>query len=146
MSANQNATPASDHFTETEVAYLNEQMLGRLATTGANGEPHVTPVGFRFNANSGTIDIGGHNFAQSKKVRDTQANPRVAFVVDDIATVDPWWVRGIEVRGTAEFFQSGGEDIRPGFDAPFLRITPRRIVAWGLDTHFFEASRRTVNE
>ena len=140
-----NLTANSDRFTEAEVAYLNEQRLGRLATTGASGEPHVTPVGFRFDAASGTIDIGGPGFANSKKVRDVQANPKVAFVVDDIATVDPWWVRGVEVRGTAELFRSGGETVGPGFDAAFLRITPRRIVAWGLDTHFFEANRRTVS-
>lgn len=132
------------HFTETEITYLNEQRLGRLATVGADGAPHVVPVGFRFDAASGTIAIGGHNFAESKKVRDIQGNPRVAFVVDDLASVNPWWVRGIEVRGTAELFDRGGEQIGPGFDAAFLRITPRRIVAWGLETDQYTANSRSV--
>ena len=135
---------SNGHFTETEVAYLNEQRLGRLATVGADGEPHVVPVGFRFDEASGTIAIGGHNVAASKKVRDIRVNPKVAFVVDDLPSVDPWQVRGIEVRGTAELVDSGGEQVGPGFDAALLRITPRRIVAWGLDTHFMHANRRTV--
>lgn len=32
-------------FTEAEVEYLNDQTLGRIATVGGDGKPHVTPVG-----------------------------------------------------------------------------------------------------
>ena len=32
-------------FTEAEVRYLREQTLGRIATVGPDGQPHVTPVG-----------------------------------------------------------------------------------------------------
>jgi pyridoxamine 5'-phosphate oxidase family protein len=55
-------------FTAAEVGYLMGQRVGRLATAGADGKPHVVPVGFRYNADLGTIDIGGHDFAQRKKV------------------------------------------------------------------------------
>jgi hypothetical protein len=51
-------------------------MLGRLATTGRDGQPHVVPVAFRYNPDEDTIDIGGHGFAQRKKFRDVQQNPR----------------------------------------------------------------------
>jgi hypothetical protein len=34
-------------FTETEIEYLRGQLLGRLATVGRDGSPHVVPVGFR---------------------------------------------------------------------------------------------------
>ena len=89
-------------FTPEELAYLQSQRLGRLATVGANGQPHVVPVGFRYNPDQDTIDIGGHDFAKRKKYRDVQQNPRVAFVVDDLASVNPWRARGIEVRGEAD--------------------------------------------
>jgi len=89
--------------------YLSGQRLGRLATVGPNGQPHVVPVGFRYNAEHDTIDIGGHDFAKRKKFRDVRADPRVAFVVDDLATVTPWRPRGIEVRGSAEVLASGGQ-------------------------------------
>jgi len=126
-------------FTPAEIAYLKGQRLGRVATVGASGQPHVVPVGFRYNAEEDTIDIGGHGFAKSKKFRDAQANPRVAFVVDDLASVSPWRPRGIEVRGRADVLTSGGEAFGRGYDAQIFRVRPRRIVSWGL-----EAERRSA--
>jgi hypothetical protein len=36
-------------FTQAEIEYLQSQRLGRLATAGPDGRPHVVPVGFRYN-------------------------------------------------------------------------------------------------
>ncbi|MGN6812748.1 MAG: PPOX class F420-dependent oxidoreductase, partial [Thermomicrobiales bacterium] len=69
-------------FTPAEIAYLQSQRLGRLATVNAAGEPHVVPVGFRYNAELDTIDIGGHSIGRSKKFHDVQRDGRAAFVVD----------------------------------------------------------------
>lgn len=121
-------------FTEQERAYLAEQRLGRLATVDDRGRPHVVPTGFRFDPAEGVIDIGGHNLAGSKKFRDARANPQVAFVIDDLASIDPWRARGIEVRGQAQPFTEGGERLGPGFGPAWIRITPERVVAWGIDT------------
>lgn len=119
-------------FTAAEIAYLQSQRLGRLATVGPDGQPHVVPVGFRYNPDLDTIDIGGHDFAKRKKFRDAQRNPKVALVVDDLASITPWRVRGIEVRGEVEVLMSGGEHLGPGFDPEIFRIRPKRIVSWGL--------------
>jgi pyridoxamine 5'-phosphate oxidase family protein len=119
-------------FTPAEIEYFGSQRLGRIATVGPSGQPHAVPVGFRYNADEDTIDIGGHNFAKSKKFRDAQANPRVAFIVDDLASVSPWRPRGIEVRGVADVLASGGEAFGRGYDAAIFRVRPRRIVSWGL--------------
>jgi pyridoxamine 5'-phosphate oxidase family protein len=133
------------YFTDEEIAYLREQRLGRLATVGPDAQPHVVPVGFRYNPELGTIDIGGHDFANRKKYRDVQNNPKVAFVVDDLVSVDPWRVRGIEVRGEAAIVSAGGEKVGPGFDPAMFRIRPKRIAHWGLDdTHPFGRSSRSV--
>jgi pyridoxamine 5'-phosphate oxidase family protein len=35
-------------FTEQEIAYLQSQGLGRLATVGADGQPDVVPVAVEF--------------------------------------------------------------------------------------------------
>ena len=75
----------------------------------------------------------GHGFAQRKKYRDVQRNPRVAIVIDDLATVDPWRPRMIEIRGQADILPTGGEAIGPGFDPQIFRIRPRRIVSIGID-------------
>lgn len=119
-------------FTPDEIEYLRSQRLGRLATAGPNGQPHVVPVGFRYNPDEDTIDIGGHDFAKRKKWRDVHSNPKVAFVVDDIKSFQPWVVRGIEIRGEAEVFPSGGKTVIPFFDDEMFRIKPRRIYSWGL--------------
>ena len=120
-------------FTPEEINYLQNQRLARLATVGPHDQPHVVPVGFRYNPDTDTIDIGGHNFAQRKKWRDVQKNPRVAVVIDDIASLNPWRVRGIEIRGEAELLMTGGETVVAGFDSPMFRITPKRIVSWGIN-------------
>ncbi len=121
------------NFTAAEIAYLQSQRLGRLATVGPNSQPHVVPVGFRYNPALDTIDVGGHDFAKRKKFSDVQRNPRVAFVVDDLASVTPWRPRMIEIRGTAEVLASGGEQVGPGFDPEMFRIRPRRIVSIGIE-------------
>jgi pyridoxamine 5'-phosphate oxidase family protein len=133
-------------FTPGEIAYLQSQRLGRLATVGPDDQPHVVPVGFRYNPDHDTIDIGGHGgFAKRKKYRDVVHNRRVAFVVDDLASVDPWVVRGIEVRGEAEIRTTGGQQIMASFDDEMFRIRPRRIVSWGLnDPNAFSATARSV--
>jgi pyridoxamine 5'-phosphate oxidase family protein len=120
-------------FTDAEIAYLNSQMLCRLATVDPSGQPHVVPVGYRYNPELEAIDIGGHDFAKRKKFRDVSHNRRVALVVDEIVSTSPWRVRGIEIRGEAEVLMSGGTDLGPGFDAEMFRITPRRVIAWGLE-------------
>jgi pyridoxamine 5'-phosphate oxidase family protein len=117
-------------FTPEEIAYLQSQRLGRLATVDAKGDLHVVPVGFRYNSEHDTIDIGGHNFAMSKKYRDARRHGRVAFVVDDI--LPPWMPRFVEVRGTVRAEASGGTEIVPNFAAEMLRITPTYIVSFGV--------------
>lgn len=138
-------------FTSTEVEYLTSQALGRLATVGADGRPHVMPVGVFFDSDTETIVIGSAaTMVKSKKFRDAAANPDVAVVVDDLATVDPWTPRGIEVRGRAEASMTGGADVgrRLGagfpFDEVYLRIHPRRVVSWGIDTSSFAVAARDV--
>jgi pyridoxamine 5'-phosphate oxidase family protein len=120
-------------FSDKEFAYLKSQRLARLATADATGAPHVVPVGFRLSDDADAIEVGGHNFAKSKKYRDMKANPRVALVIDDLASVDPWAPRGLEVRGTAELHDAGGGDrFPPGFDEAWVRIVPERVVSWGI--------------
>ena len=132
-------------FTEAELAYLAGQLLGRLATVGGTGGPHVVPVGFRHNPELDTIDIGGHGIARTKKYWDVARDGRVAFVVDDLASTDPWRARGVEVRGEAVVLPRGSQDVGPGFDPELIRITPHRIVSWGLDDmNPFRRDGRTV--
>jgi pyridoxamine 5'-phosphate oxidase family protein len=118
-------------FTDAEIAYLQSQRLGRLATVDAKGNLHVVPVSFRYNPEHDTIDIGGHRIAFTKKYRDALRHGRVAFVVDDV--LPPWQPRMIEVRGSVEGLPDGGKEIMPSFSPEILRITPTRIISFGLN-------------
>src|SRR5436190_24108368 len=114
-------------FTPEEIAYLQSQRLGRLATVSEKGEPHVVPVGFRYNAEQDTIDIGGHNIVPTKKYREAVRHGRVAFVVDDV--LPPWRPRFVEVRGTVQALPEDGKEIMKDFVPDILRITPTCIVS-----------------
>jgi pyridoxamine 5'-phosphate oxidase family protein len=119
-------------LTEAELAYLAGQTLGRLATVSADGAPQNNPVSFRYNAEHGTIDIGGLAMGNTRKFRNVQATGRAAFVVDDIASRSPWRVRGVEIRGDAEALVDQ-EPPGPHFSRELIRIHPRRVISWGLD-------------
>jgi pyridoxamine 5'-phosphate oxidase family protein len=119
-------------FTDPEVEYLNSQRLCRLATAGRDGHPHVVPTSFRYDPETDTIEIGGHDFPSRKKWRDVGHNPWVSLVVDDIVSVQPWQVRMLEVRGEAERLGAGGSRLGPGFDEAMFRIHPRRILSFGI--------------
>ena len=121
-------------FTPSEIEYLTSQGLARLATVGPDGQPHVVPVTFIFNAEEDAIDVGGVDFGATKKWRDARQNPRVTVLLDDVRP-DPRRARAIEVRGRAEALASGGGTINPrfpNFAEEFLRIRPTRILSWGL--------------
>jgi len=138
-------------FTGAEIEYLSSQPLGRLATVDAKGRPHVMPVGFFYDAANEAIVIGGaHDMASSKKFRDASRRPDIALVVDDLAAVDPWTPRGVEIRGHAETHTSGGEAVGREVGAPFtfhpayIRLRPRRVLAWGIDSQSYALNARDV--
>jgi len=120
-------------FSDAELAYLTgERRLGRLATVDATGQPHVVPIGmWRHNPKFGTIDISGHNFAATKKFRNVKAAPKAAFVVDDLASIDPWRPRSVMVQGRAEAVEAADTAGERG--EAMIRITPDTIVSWGLE-------------
>ena len=120
-------------FTDAELRYLTGgRQLGRIATVGADGTPHVVPVGFIYNAARETIDVGGRELERTKKFRDVARAGRAAIVIDDLESTDPWRPRAVEVRGPAEAI---------ALPTPLIRIHPERVVSWGLEGR---RSARTV--
>jgi pyridoxamine 5'-phosphate oxidase family protein len=112
-------------FTDAERAYLADQRLGRVATASATGEPDVAPVTFRLTA-EGLIEINGRDNPKTLKWRNVIATGRAAFVVDDLATIDPWAPRGVKLRGSAS------ADTDPD-GRQVIRITPETIWSWGIN-------------
>jgi pyridoxamine 5'-phosphate oxidase family protein len=124
-------TSARTHLNDTELAYLRSQRLARLATVDAKGRPQANPVGFFLRPDS-TIDIGGYAMGTTRKWRNVAANPHVSLVVDDIASLTPWKVRGVEIRGTAVQV-TGPHDLGPRLSPELIRITPYAVISWGLE-------------
>jgi pyridoxamine 5'-phosphate oxidase family protein len=130
-------------FNQAEIDYLASQRLGRLATAQPDGTLQVSPVGFHYDPELGVIDIGGYNMAASRKYRNVADNGRVAFVVDDVVSVQPWRVRCLEIRGVAEAIGASESS------GPIIRIHPRRIISFGLensdvDPHLLTPTKRNV--
>lgn len=119
-------------FTPSEIAYLDSQLLGRLATVDADGAPQNNPVGFFVDRDTGDVLVGGFNLEQTRKFRNVRHNQNVAIVVDDLVSVTPWTVRGIEIRGRAEA-RTDVDPPREGMSRAVIRIRPTWIGSWGVE-------------
>jgi pyridoxamine 5'-phosphate oxidase family protein len=85
--------------------------------------PHVAPVGWSLGPDEETIQIGGRDFAATKKFRDVARTHKAAIVIDEV--LPPWRPRAIEIRGRAEAVAD---------PEPHIVIHPARVISWGLDT------------
>lgn len=117
-------------FSPPELAYLSERRLGRLATIGPDGMPHVVPLGWSYNPALDTIDVTGRDLASTVKFRNAAASRKVALVIDDV--LPPWRPRAVMVRGHAETLtEAAGPDGAPL--GAIIRIHPTQIISWGLE-------------
>lgn len=98
-------------FNEGELEFLRSQRLGRFATVGPSGWPHVVPVMYAVN-DDGSLDFD----VDGVKLRNLLAEPRAAMVVD---TMGPR--RGVAVQGRVSLI--GPER---------ARLTPVKKFSWGL--------------
>lgn len=109
-------------FTEEEIAFMRSQPLARIATVGNDGQPDVVPVGFEFDGTY--INIGGYQPGTTRRHHNVLAgNTKVALVIDDLVSTQPWTPRFLRVYGTAEVVEGG---------QPYLRVTPKISWSWNL--------------
>src|SRR5256714_645963 len=101
-------------FTDAERRYLSDFRLGRIATVGRDGTPHVAPVGWSYDPEHEVIEVGGRDFARSKKYHDVKRSGRAAIVIDDLPAIP-----GREVAGVVD-------GVGPGVDDGWVG---RRVVA-----------------
>ncbi len=123
--------------------FLRHARVARMATTGTDGAPHVVPV-------CPVLDRGRVYVATeggSRKVRNLEADPRVAIVFDDY--VEDWnALRQVMVRGRARLIRRGlrWNELRELFHAKFqqypevapighgdviVEIAPEEVIASG---------------
>ena len=115
-------------FSEQERAFLQSQLLARMATVAPDGQPTVDAVGFEFDGKR--FFIGGRRFEASRKYKNVAAgNTKVSLIIDDLKSVQPWQPRGIKVHGIAEVVERNGH-LGPG---NYLAITPTVSWSWGIE-------------
>ena len=117
-------------FNNAEIAYLRSQPVAPLATLGEGGQPDVVPVAFEFDGTSFWVGGVGSSVLSTRKFRNVAAGGvRVALVVDDLMSVQPFVARAVRVYGVA-----GGPVERVGMFGPgiFLQITPTVSWSWNM--------------
>jgi pyridoxamine 5'-phosphate oxidase family protein len=120
-------------FSEQEIDYLKSQRLARIATVSKQLQPDVAPVIFEFDGEH--IYIGGRQQTKTHKYKNVlEGNTKVAFVVDDLESSNPWKPRGIKIHGTAEIVERDGQ---LGY-AEYLKVSPERYWSWGIERPVFE--------
>ena len=98
-------------LTDAELEFLRSQRIGRFATVGPSGWPHVAPVMYAVD-DSGALEFD----VDGVKLRNLTAEPRAAMVVDAMGPK-----RGVAMQGRVELV------------APErARLVPVRKFSWGL--------------
>ena len=116
-------------FSPQEQAYLLTQMLARLGTVAADGQPDVDVVGFQFDGTH--FYIGGYQLTTTRKYKNIVAgNPRVSLIIDDLKSRDPWTPRAIKIHGTVSIIERDEGHLGHGF---YIAITPSVSWSWGVD-------------
>ena len=92
----------TDTFTNASRAIFDKQVFAHVATLGADGSPHVTPVWVLLEGDEIVINTA----LGRAKARDLAAEPRVAISMTD--PDNPYTV--IAVRGTVVTFTTDGAD------------------------------------
>jgi Pyridoxamine 5'-phosphate oxidase len=104
---------------EERDTFLAETRTCRVASVGADGAPHVTPLWFAWDGTSLWLT----SIVKSQRWTDIGRDNRVSVIVD--GGVEFTELHGVELRGTAEVV---GEVPRTGEPAAGLE-TPERIFA-----------------
>jgi pyridoxamine 5'-phosphate oxidase family protein len=137
-------------FSRNEIEYLKSQRIARIATVSVSSEdtrsiqPDVVPVGFDFDGEY--IYVSGMNILKSTKCKNILKNKKVAVVIDDLKTVDPWDPRGIRIYGIADIVtrQGGYMDQTGHAEHQYIRILISKKWSWGIDEPVFAGGKFNV--
>lgn len=126
-------------FSDKEIDYLRSQKLARIATVSKSLQPDVAPISYEFEGDKFIIpSLDMEKTLKYKNIKN--GNPRVALVVDDLESVNPWKPRGIKVHGTAEIVERTGR-FGKGL---YIEITPQKVWSWGIQKPLFEEGGKAV--
>jgi pyridoxamine 5'-phosphate oxidase family protein len=123
-------------FSDKQIQYIKSQLLARIATVSTHLQPDVAPVGYEFDGQH--FYIGGLQQEKTNKYKNVaNGNSKVALVIDDLESVNPWKPRGIKIHGSAEIVERQGQL----GTAPYLKVTPEKYWSWGIERPVFEEGK-----
>jgi pyridoxamine 5'-phosphate oxidase family protein len=131
-------------FSDKEKEYIKSQRLARIATASssfpsdiASCQPDVAPVGFDFDGEY--FYVCGINILKSTKYKNVLKNNKVALVIDDLKSTNPWEPRGIRIYGIADTVdrQGGYMSNTNQPQSTYIRIKPAKKLGWGIDEPVF---------
>lgn len=118
-------------FTTPELEYLASQPLARFSTIDAGGQPDVVPVAFECDGTALWIGGSGDSVLSTRKVQNiTSGFTKVALVVDDMVSFDPFIARGIRIYGLADAPIQRTGIVGPGW---YSRIEPTISWSWNME-------------
>ena len=136
-------------FSPNQLAFLQAQRAGRLATASSDGAPHVIPVCYACDGASLFIALDNKPKRVApqrlRRIRNILENPRVAVVIDRYS--DDWsQLAYLLIQGTAVLIQPGESEhshavtlLRQRYvqymamlieQQPVIAIRPAKVVAW----------------
>lgn len=118
-------------LTDQELDYLRSQPLARIATVDPDGQPDVTPVALEVEGSTLWVCGAGEAVLRTRKLRNiTSGNRRLALVVDDLPSRDPFIARGIRIYGRADDPVERVGMVGPGH---YVRVAPTITWSWNLE-------------
>ena len=137
-----------------EIAFVQAQRVARLATSDADGHPHVVPVCFAFDGSRFYTPLDEKpkrvEGLRLRRVRNIEARHEAMLLFDQYD--DDWSRLGyVQVYGQAALLMPGAADhadalrlLRQRYvqyktmaleEQSVIAITPQRIVSWGNALH-----------
>jgi pyridoxamine 5'-phosphate oxidase family protein len=117
-------------FSAEEVGFLRSQALARVATVGADGQPDVVPLAFEFDGGGFWVGGVGAAVLRTRKFRNVLAGQtKVALVVDELVSLQPFVARSVRVYGVAEAPVERVGMVGPGV---FMRVRPTVSWSWNM--------------
>lgn len=137
-------------LTDEEKRYLVHARVARLATANKDGRPSVVPICFALVEDAIVTALDDkpkkHDRSSLRRVRDIEANPFVAVLVDQYS--EDWRrLEWVQVKGQAQLVEPSTTEHRRGVEAlrmkyeqyanhtledrPVIRIRPGHVVSWG---------------
>ena len=123
-------------LTDDELAFINEQRIGRLATASPSGAPDVAPALAIYVRSRGVFLFGGQGIERTRRYNNARRNPQASLVFDAVSW-EPYELRGVKVAGSISVHVADEELNLGTMGVSLLVLRPERKWTWGFDEKAF---------